>query len=116
MIPKAGRAAKARWWFGVPLILWIAFLFWGSGEGARYEVSWRLIQYVLDFLSPDWKPAEGVVPGRASISMYQLNDAVRRVAHTLGYAVLSALVVRFVQNGEPKLKRASLFAALGLAL
>ena len=100
------------WLFGGPLLLWMAVLFWGSGEGTRYEASWILMQNVLDFLCPEFAPPGGPALGRADISMYQLNGALRRVAHIAGYAVLSCLVVRFFQKGESRLKRASLIAAV----
>jgi VanZ family protein len=48
--------------------------------------------------------------------MYQLNGALRRLAHVAGYAVLAALAVRFVQHGQSRLKRRSLLAALVLGI
>ena len=116
MLRRLREALPRFWLFGFPLLLWMAVLFWSSGEGARYEVSWRMIQHVVDFLSPEFAPTDGVSLGRADLSMYQLNGAFRRIAHIGGYAVLSCFVVRWVQKGHPKLKRASLIACVAVSV
>jgi VanZ family protein len=98
-----------------PLLLWALLLFYFSGgERWRYETTWRLIQHVLAFLCPEYAPPAGF--NQVDVSMYQLNGALRRLAHIAGYAILAALTVRFVQNGQPRLKRRSLVAALALGI
>ena len=106
--PTDGRHAV---WFILPVLAWLAVALYGGGEGGRYERSWRLLQTVLRVLAPEWPPDLDANGTQISISMYQANDALRRVAHVATYAVLSALVVRAVQRGEPELKRASLVGA-----
>ena len=44
--------------------------------------------------------------------LYQLNGALRRLAHVGGYALLTALIVRAVQQGHPRLKPAAFVAAV----
>jgi VanZ family protein len=114
---RAARRAKigrALLWFA-PLFVWGLALLWGATEGARYETSWRWLQWWLRVLSPEHAPPD---PERVqvNITMYQFNGAARRLAHIVGYAVLSALTVRAIQRGQPTLKRASLIAAIVLAL
>jgi len=64
-----------------PLALVAVVLMVLSGEGGSYESSWRAIRWFFDTVSPqrrtgvDW-----------AISMYQINDTVRKLAHVLLYA------------------------------
>jgi len=98
-----------------PLLLWALVLFVLSGsERWRYETTWHLIQRALAFLCPEQAPPPGL--NQIDVSMYQINGALRRLAHIAGYALLAALTVRFVQQGQPHLKRASLVAALVLGV
>ena len=98
--------------FGLPILLFTVVLFYGSGEKTRYEVSWMLLQHTLNFLCPEHTPPGDPNAIRVDFSMYQINGALRRVAHIVAYAVLSCLVVRCCQAGAPRLKRRSLIAAV----
>ncbi len=91
-------------------------LFYGSGERTRYEVSWMLLQRTLNFLCPEHIPPGDPNAVRVDFSMYQINGALRRVAHIVGYAVLSCLVVRCAQAGAARLKRRSLVAAVAVSI
>lgn len=102
--------------WGGPILLWGIALFYGGAEGARYETSWRWIQTVLRLLCPEHAPPGDPDVVQVDVSMYQINGALRRIAHIVGYAVLSALVVRFFQRGEKRLKRSSLIAAVILGI
>jgi VanZ family protein len=115
---RAKRRAKiGRFilWFA-PLFLWGLVLLWSATEGARYETSWRWLQWWLRFLSPEHAPPGDGERVQVNITMYQLNGAARRLAHIVGYAILTALTVRAIQRGEPTLKRSSLTAAIIIAL
>jgi VanZ family protein len=110
------RTLRAALFWGGPILLWAVVLFYGGAEGARYETSWQWIQNALRLLCPEHAPPGDGSIIQVDVSMYQINGALRRVAHIVGYAVLSALVVRFFQRGEPRLKRSSLIAAVLLGL
>jgi hypothetical protein len=83
-----------------PLILWGSVLLWSATEGARYETSWRWLQWWLRFLSPEHAPPGTGEQVQVNVTMYQLNGAARRLAHIVGYAVLTALTVRAIQRGR----------------
>jgi len=74
-----------------------------------------LIPQALAFLCPEFAPAD--VAGQTQASLYQLNGALRRLAHVVGYSILTAFIVRAIQRGEPRLKPLSFLVAtlIGIA-
>jgi|GEM_PF-4284950 VanZ family protein len=119
LMEKKNETKIPRWnywicWLG-PVAVWVIVLFWSGAEAARYETSWRWLEGILRLLCPEHAPPES--PNvQVNVSMYQLNGAVRRVAHIFGYGVLAGLLIRAIQQGNPRLKPQSLLAAVGLGL
>lgn len=97
-------------YFGPLLAFAGTFLWWGSGERGRYETTWHFITRTLAFLCPEFAPDD--TEGQTTVSLYQLNGALRRLAHVGGYAILTALIVRAVQGGAPRLKGSAFAAAV----
>lgn len=96
--------------YGGPVLLWMAVVFVGSTDLGRYETSWNIVIRVLNFLCPEFAqpPEKGL---QLNISMYQINTAMRRLAHIFLYAMLTFLTVRALQQGKPRLRMRSLVAA-----
>lgn len=92
-----------------PLALWMALIALGSTRLGSYEVTWSLIPRIFNLLAPGWGSIEVG-------SLYQINEALRRLSYVVAYAVLTALAVRAIQFGQPELKRNSVIAALALSL
>jgi VanZ family protein len=107
---------KSLLFWGFPVLLWGAVLIFSGGELLRYETTWRWIQQALRFLSPEHAPPGDGSDIQVAVTMYQINGALRRLSHIGAYAVMAALVVRFIQRGEPRLKRSSLLASLVFGL
>ena len=105
---------RALLYFGPLALFALIFLVWSSGERGRYETTWHLITRTLAFLCPEQTPQEGSDP--VQVSLYQLNGALRRLAHIGGYSILTALIVRAVQGGQARLKPASFIAALMVSI
>ncbi len=114
------RAMRVRRWarsllrfliYGGPVLVWMVFIFIGSTDLGRYENSWRFIIRVLNFLCPEFaQPETG--EWQVNVSMYQINTAMRRLAHVVLYGLLTFLTVRALQKGKPRLRIRSLLAAL----
>ncbi|MDX1932513.1 MAG: VanZ family protein [Capsulimonadales bacterium] len=101
---------------GGPLVLWMGVILLSGSEGARYEASWKLIQQALRVLCPEQAPPGDGSEIQVTVTMYQINGALRRIAHVVAYAVLALLTVRAIQAGEPRLKPKALLAAFGLGI
>lgn len=102
--------------FGGPLLLWTLILVWSGAEGARYETSWRWTQSALRLLCPEFAPPGDPAAIQVDVTMYQINGALRRLAHVGAYAVLACLLIRLLQQGRPRLRRRSLVGAFLLSL
>lgn len=113
-VEHRGKIVRLFLWFS-PLFLWGLAILWSATEGARYETSWRWLQWWLRILCPEHAPPDADRV-QVAITMYQLNGAARRLAHIFGYAILTALTVRAIQRGASTLKRSSLIAAVIIAL
>ena len=119
MTSRRDRRHGLRTWrffiYGAPILWWSIIVYAGATEWGRYERSWALIQDFFHMLAPDWgtSSADGIQP---YLWMYEINAALRRLAHVVTYAVLTLLIVRFIQQGEPRLKRASVIGAVAIAV
>ncbi|GAB4454982.1 MAG: hypothetical protein OHK0029_10370 [Armatimonadaceae bacterium] len=113
--PRVPGWLRGLCWLG-PVALWVGVLIWGGAEGARYETSWSLIQWALMVLAPEHAPPEAATGIQVQVTMYQINGALRRVAHVLAYAVLAGLVIRAIQRGNTRLTGAAIATALTLGL
>ena len=107
--PQAGRRLLLWVIYAGPPLLWMLVVFAASTRLGSYEATWTLNRRVFAFLAPHW----GVIDDS---SLYQINDALRRLSYVGAYAVLTLLAVRAIQFGQPELKRASALAALGISI
>ena len=89
--------------FLAPLLLWIVLVLLFATNLGGYMTTWKLTLRALNFSTPEFAP---VSPDNRTIivSMYQLNQSFRRVAHVLTYATMALLVVRSLQWGRPRLR------------
>lgn len=102
--------------FGLPVALWVAVLYAGSSSLGRFANSAYALQAALHLLAPEY-PLELDHNGfLIQVNLFILNAAVRRLTHIFAYAVLTCLVVRWIQGGAERLKRASLLGAFGVSL
>jgi VanZ family protein len=72
-----------------------------------YQQSWILIHKLLDWIEPGFYYKDPAI-----VSMYQLTQATRKLAHVVVYAILTLLVVRFAQAGRTQLRARSLLIAV----
>lgn len=116
-MPESRRRLLRFTLFVLPVLLWMGVILIGSSTLLVYTNSWLLIQNAIQLFAPEFTlgPHEpsGIV---LTISMYMVNSAARRVAHIVIYAVLACLLVRAIQGGEPRLKRASLIGTIVLSI
>ena len=62
----------------VPLLLLFVLVAWTASNAGSYRSTWLGTFWVLNRLAPQYQPINDY-----GVSMYQLNDAIRRVAHIL---------------------------------
>ena len=62
----------------VPLLLLLVLVAWTASNAGSYRSTWLGTFWVLNRLAPQYQPINDY-----GVSMYQLNDAIRRVAHIL---------------------------------
>ena len=68
-----------------------------------YNTTWALVIRTIGVLTPEHAPLPE--DNRTlTLSMYQINAAVRRAAHVAAYATFALLVVRTIQWGRPRLQ------------
>lgn len=100
-----------------PLLLWIVLLLVLATTLGEYIATWKLFQRVLSWMTPEFAPIP--TDGRfavVEVSMYQINQGLRRAAHVAMYAGLTLLAVRACQWGEPRLRRRTVLVALLMSL
>lgn len=83
----------------LPVLLWISLAALASTELGGYKQSWDILHSALDWLEPGFYSSDSQI-----ISMYQLTQASRKLAHVVVYAVLAALTIRLFQAGRPRLR------------
>ncbi len=63
---------------GIPFLLLLVLVAWTASNAGSYRSSWLGTFWVLNNLAPQYQPISDY-----GVSMYQLNDALRRLAHIL---------------------------------
>lgn len=63
---------------GIPFLLLLMLVAWTASNAGSYRSSWLGTFWVLNNLAPQYQPISDY-----GVSMYQLNDALRRMAHIL---------------------------------
>lgn len=87
-----------KYW--LPVLLWIIFIFVGSGDLLSAEHTSRFIGPFLRWFAPDITDATV-----GSIQLF-----VRKCGHLAEYAILAALLYRAFRQGRDRLWRAALLA------
>ncbi len=105
---RSSRTLLALLYIG-PLLLWMGVIFVSSTSAGDYPTSMRLIQHSLNWLVPEQPPLD-------VSTLYKVNNAARKLAHVVTYGILTLLVVRAVQFGQPRLKRGAFGAAFLVSL
>jgi hypothetical protein len=87
----------------IPLLLLLALVAWTASNAGSYRSTWLGTFWVLNGLAPQYQPINDY-----GVSMYQLNDALRRVAHILiGFMAVIVMdrILRIVSKlrGGPRL-------------
>ena len=100
--------------FAVPLFLWIGTLLVFATDRGGYNATWSLVIRAVGFLTPDF-PKLPTDNHTLELSMYQINQALRRLAHIIAYAALALLVVRTLQWGRPRLRVASVLVMVAFS-
>ena len=62
----------------IPILLLLMLVAWTASNAGSYRSSWLGTFWVLNNLAPQYQPISDY-----GVSMYQLNDALRRLAHIL---------------------------------
>ena len=89
----------------VPLLLWIAFIFFASTGNLSASNTSRIIRPLLLWLFPDITEA----------SLLYAHFLVRKAAHLTEYAVLALLAARaFISSSRPLLRRRPWLASFAL--
>lgn len=96
--------------YALPLILWMGLGVLASTELGGYDRSWILLHRLLDWIAPGYYYSDNQI-----LSMYQLTQATRKIAHVVVYAVLTGLLIRLAQRGRPQLRFRSVFFAVALS-
>lgn len=87
----------------IPLFLLLALVAWTASNAGSYRSTWLGTFWVLNGLAPQYQPISDY-----GVSMYQLNDAIRRVAHILiGFMAVIVMdrILRIISKmrGGPRL-------------
>jgi VanZ family protein len=78
----------------LPVMLWMAFIFWMSTDTFSSENTSSVIRPVLQFLAP----------GISSEGLDLLHAITRKLGHVTEYFILGLLLARALQAGPPSLK------------
>ena len=97
--------------YGLPLLLWITLAALAATELGSYKQSWDILQRVIGWLEPGFYTSDPQV-----ISMYQLTQITRKLAHVVVYAILALLTIRLCQAGRPRLRGLSLIMAVAASV
>lgn len=82
-----------------PLLLWLLVGVLSATELGSYARSWDLLHWFMNTIEPGF-----YYPDPQVMSMYQLTQVTRKLAHVGVYAVLTLLLVRLCQAGNPRLR------------
>lgn len=103
------RAVRVLLYAG-PLLLAGALTLALATSLGDYRVSWTLTARLLDAVAPGHAPISDY-----GVTRYQINDAVRTLAHVGLYALAAGLAARAARWGRPDLPGRALLAALAFA-
>jgi len=82
-----------------PLLLWLLVCGLTATELGSYERSWNLLHWLMNTIEPGFYYSDPQV-----LSMYQLTQVTRKLAHVVVYGVLTVLLVRVCQGGDHRLR------------
>lgn len=74
-----------------PFLLVGAALVYLSGEGGSYDRTWKAIRWFFDTVSPNMKSRIDW-----AVSLYQINDTLRKLAHLVLYSLIAWTGMRLV--------------------
>lgn len=95
----------------IPLVALLAVVVWTATNAGSYRSTWLGTFWALDKLAPEYQPISDY-----GVSMYQLNDALRRLAHIL-IGFMAVVVIQRILRITTRLRGGPRLAiALGLAL
>lgn len=101
---------RLKLFYYLPLAVWMAVIFVAStGAGSARNTS-HLLLYLLSFARDE---VGSVIRPE---TLQTLNYLARKSAHVTEYAVLTALAVRAIQFGSPRLKAKAVIGALLISL
>jgi hypothetical protein len=95
----------------VPFLILLLLVAWTASNAGSYRSTWLGIFWVLKSLAPQYQPISDF-----GVSMYQLNDALRRLAHIL-IGFMAIIVIERVLRINTRFrggKRLALACALSL--
>ena len=71
----------------IPLVVLLLLVAWTASNAGSYRSTWIGTYWALNALAPNYEPISDY-----GVSMYQVNDALRRLAHIL-IGLLSVIVM-----------------------
>ena len=82
----------------VPLLILLGLVGWTASNFGSYRSTWLGTFWVLNKLAPQYQPISDY-----GVSMYQLNDAIRRIAHIL-IGFMSVVVMERILRTTSRLR------------
>ncbi len=97
---------STKYW--LPVILWMAFIFWMSTVEFGAQNTARVIEPIFRFL----------IPGISQPALDVIHEMVRKAAHLTEYFILGALLFRAFRadSNEPRMGRWAILSILVVAL
>jgi VanZ family protein len=95
----------------LPLLIWLTIAALAATELGSYQNSWNILHKFMDWIEPGFYYSDPQI-----LSMYQLTQATRKLAHVIVYGILTLLTIRLCQAGRPKLRLLSFILALLLSV
>ena len=93
--------------FVVPWLLWLLGAALFATELGSYQKTWDLLHWFFDKIEPGFYYKDPQI-----ISMYQVTQALRKLAHVVVYGGIAVLTIRLFQAGRPRLRLLPLVMAL----
>lgn len=93
------RALLRVFLFVVPLLLWLLGAALFATELGSYQKSWAFLHWFFDAIEPGF-----IYKDPQIISMYQVTQALRKLAHVVVYAGIAGLTIRLFQQGHHRVR------------
>lgn len=104
------RARLRLLFYALPLVLWMAAIFYMSGSSGSSEHSFRLLKFLLNLLAP------GSAEELSYPSLHAMDYVLRKTCHVTEYAILTLLALRAVHFGRSALTYRHIGTAGGIAV